>query len=106
MIAKTIGYARTASSEQDIDAQVEMLRAAGCSVVYTDRAMSGCSHQNPGLTQARADLAPDDTLKVVRLDRISRSTSAVMTFVTDLNRNGIALDAVDEADIARSVLSD
>lgn len=100
MQEKTIGYARTASSEQDIGSQVETLKAAGCSVVYADQATSGSSLNRPGLKEARANLQPGDTLKVVRINRIARSTSALDTFFTDLFRNHIEFAAIEEPDAA------
>lgn len=107
MNEKTIGYARTAchvqGDEHAIDAQVERLKAAGCSVVFTDRGASGSSLGRPGLREARANLQSGDKLKVVRIDRIARSASAVVTFVTDLNRNGIELEALDGTDAEAAI---
>lgn len=103
MTEKTIGYARSASAlqgEQSISAQVQALKAAGCVEVYIDEATSGNGLNRPGLNQARAALQSGDTLKVMRLDRIARSHTDLITFATDLMRDAIILISVDEPDAA------
>lgn len=103
MSGKIVGYARTASSDQDIDAQVTLLKAAGCSVVYMDRAVSGSGLNRPGLKEAEASLQPGDKLKVVRIDRITRSPADIHNFVNDLARRHIEFEAVEEPDAARMI---
>jgi len=98
MEEKTIGYARTSTAMQDMGAQIETLKAAGCSVVYIDEAVSGSGLNRPGLKEARANICRGDTLKVVSTDRISRNRSDLDTFVTDLLRNHIAFESVEEPD--------
>jgi hypothetical protein len=98
MNEKIIGYARTAHREQDISSQIEKLKAAGCSVVYTDQGVSGSTLERPGLKEARANLQSGDVLKVVTIDRIARSISALNTFVTDLKRHQIGFEAVTNSD--------
>jgi len=91
MASKTIGYARTASSEQDIVAQIEALKAAGCAEVYHDKAMCGTSLNRPGLKRVLSVLESGDTLKVDRLDRIARSVAAFSAFRASLGERKIRI---------------
>lgn len=103
MSEKIVGYARTASSDQDIDSQVALLKAAECSVVYMDRAVSGSSLNRPGIQEAKASLQPGDKLKVVRADRITRSSTDLGIFVNALAHRHIEFEAVEEPDPARMI---
>jgi len=95
MTAKTIGYARTANSEGDIERQIAALTQAGCSEIYTDTAVSGTTMDSAGLREARAALQAGDTLLVESIDRLSRNVSAYNKFTADLLRNGIKLRSVN-----------
>ena len=58
-----IGYARVSTLEQNLDLQVDALRAAGCEKVYTDKT-GGTMAERPGLERALADLRAGDRLVV------------------------------------------
>lgn len=67
-----IGYARVSTEEQDVDHQVQALKAAGCHHIYTDT-VSGKSKKRKVLDRLLRDLRPQDTLVVTQLDRIARN---------------------------------
>ena len=67
-----IGYARVSTGEQNLDLQLDALRAAGAEDIFTDQC-SGASTERPGLEQALRRLDTGDTLLVWRLDRLGRS---------------------------------
>jgi DNA invertase Pin-like site-specific DNA recombinase len=67
------GYARVSTDGQSVDAQIRQLRAAGAAKVFREIA-SGARPNRPGLRRALAQLEAGDTLLVVRLDRLARST--------------------------------
>lgn len=69
-----VGYARVSTTEQHVDGQVEQLRAAGAERVFAERG-SGRNDERPDLTACLAGLQAGDTLVIVALDRLGRSTS-------------------------------
>lgn len=71
-MSRHIGYARVSTDDQDLHMQTYELRAAGCDLVFTDKA-SGVKSERPGLDECLNTLQEFDTLLVWRLDRLGRS---------------------------------
>ncbi len=82
-----IGYARVSTDEQDTAAQMDALRAEGCSIIFEDMA-SGGSRDRPKLAQALERAGEGDTLLVVRIDRLARSLSHLLEIVETLKGKG------------------
>ena len=72
-MARLIGYARVSTNGQTLDAQVEMLEAAGAKMIFQETA-SGARTNRAQLAKAIGALRTGDTLIVTRLDRLARST--------------------------------
>lgn len=70
-----IGYARVSTHEQNLDHQEDVLNAAGCQKVYTNKT-SGIKDDRPGLETALADVRPGDSLVVWKLDRFGGQPQA------------------------------
>lgn len=91
-----IGYARVSTTDQDLTLQLEALKAAGCTVVRSEKA-SGTS------TQGRTELAAilefireGDALVVTRIDRLARSIADLQDIVRALKARGAALRALEQ----------
>jgi predicted site-specific integrase-resolvase len=69
---KNVGYARVSTEEQNLDLQINALKAAGCDIIFTDQ-ISGATHFRPGLNDAVNALGEGGKLVVWRLDRLGRS---------------------------------
>lgn len=86
-----IGYARVSTSDQTTDTQVERLKAAGCEIVRQEK-VSGKSREGRTELQTILDFVrPGDTLVVVKLDRLGRSTRDVLNLVHELDQKGASL---------------
>ena len=72
---RLIGYARISIYGQTLDAQLEQLRAAGCSSrnIYRER-VTGARADWRELNRTLGKLAPGDVVTVTRIDRLARST--------------------------------
>ena len=90
-----LGYARVSTGDQDVAGQTMRLEQAGAIKVFTD-VMSGKSMNRPGLLELLAYARKGDTLAVVRLDRLGRSLAELLSTVTKLRENGIALLSLEE----------
>lgn len=82
-----IGYARVSTAEQELASQIAALEKAGCQKIFQDR-VSGARITRPGLQQMLEHLRPQDTVTVVRLDRLGRSMSAVITLIQKIEDAG------------------
>jgi len=90
-----VGYARVSTAEQNLDLQLDALRAAGCEKVFTDR-LSGAKDDRPGLGEALEFARTGDTLVVWRLDRLGRSLSHLIQTTTGLEQRGVGFKSLQE----------
>src|SRR5260370_3241011 len=93
-----VGYARVSTKDQELQLQLDALKAAGVKPrdTYTDKA-SGKTSARPGLDKALARLRPGDTLVVWKLDRLGRSMVHLVTTVAGLGERGIGFRSLTEA---------
>ena len=89
-----VGYARVSTQDQDTALQLDALTAAGCSVIYQDKA-SGVG-QRPQLAQALQSLKPGDQLVVWKLDRIARSLLDLLAIIDDVQQAGANIKSLTE----------
>jgi len=82
-IAKTsrqIGYARVSTYGQTLDAQLEQLRANGCTRIYREK-VSGATSDRRELLRLLKSLSAGDVVTVTRIDRLARSTFDLFAIV-------------------------
>jgi DNA invertase Pin-like site-specific DNA recombinase len=84
---RLIGYARVSTEDQGTDPQCDELRAGGCNSVLEEHA-SGANRSRPVLVRLLRDIRPGETLVVVRLDRLARSVSHLLTVIEQLEAKG------------------
>jgi DNA invertase Pin-like site-specific DNA recombinase len=79
---RLIGYARVSTYGQTLDAQLEQLRAAGCSSrnIYREK-VTGARADRRELNRMLGKLAPGDMVTVTRIDRLARSTFDLFAIV-------------------------
>jgi DNA invertase Pin-like site-specific DNA recombinase len=85
-----IGYARVSTKEQNLDAQIDALNAAGCERIFSDK-ISGLKADRPGLTQALDFAREGDSIVVWKLDRLGRSMKGLVDLAAELERRKINL---------------
>jgi len=92
----SIGYARVSSTDQDFEAQVERLKAAGCDRVYSEKAPGKSTNGRHALDKAIKALLPGDTLVTVRLDRLARSIRDLLSLLDTIKAGGAYIKALDD----------
>jgi DNA invertase Pin-like site-specific DNA recombinase len=90
-----LGYARVSTGDQDVAGQILRLTQAGALKVFSDT-RSGRTMERPGLDALLAYARQEDTLAVVRLDRLGRSLAELLATVAMLKNRGIALVSLEE----------
>lgn len=90
-----IGYARISTAEQNLDLQMDKLKAAGCDRIFSD-CISGSKSDRPGLNDALSFARSTDVLVVWKLDRLGRSLSHLINTVQQLTERGIEFKSLQE----------
>lgn len=90
------GYARVSSRGQDYKAQVEALKAAGCQKIHFEK-QSAKNTDRPEFIRLMKALKPGDTVVVVRLDRIARSSRDLANIMHDLTEMGCGFVSLRES---------
>jgi len=90
-----IGYARVSTRDQHPEAQADVLHAAGCERVSTDKA-SGKLARRPELDEALRGLRAGDQLVVTKLDRLGRSLEHLIELSNQLQARGVDLVVLDQ----------
>src|SRR6516165_8759813 len=83
------GYARVSTTEQDLSAQLEQLKAAGCEKVYSEK-KTGANGDRAALQRVLREAQPGDVVVVTRLDRLARSTRDLLNILDELRRTQLA----------------
>jgi DNA invertase Pin-like site-specific DNA recombinase len=81
--SRGFGYARVSTYGQTLDAQLEQLRAAGCTKIYREKA-SGAQADRRELLRLQKALAAGDVVTVTRIDRLARSTFDLFAIVRQI----------------------
>ena len=89
------GYARVSTRDQDFNAQVAELMAAGCAKVYREKA-SGAKTDRAELAKVISKLEPGDVLVVCRLDRLARSTRDLLNIIEALTQRGAGFKSLKD----------
>ena len=90
------GYARVSTEGQTLDAQLEALRAAGCTRIFREK-ITGAIADRPQLHRAIDKLAAGDVLMVTRLDRLARSTRDLLNTLATITGKGAGFRSLGDA---------
>ena len=91
-----IGYARVSTGEQDTAAQSAALKAAGCELIFREKA-SGGRWDRPELHKLLAQIRKSDVLVVWKLDRLSRSLRDVLAIMEKIQEKKAGFRSLTEA---------
>ena len=91
-----IGYARTSTTDQNLDVQLAALKAAGCGMVRSEQKSGASLEGRPELKTILDFIHRGETLVVTRIDRLARSLGDLQTIVTQLKSKGAHLAATEQ----------
>ena len=90
-----IGYARVSTQDQNLDRQLDNLRAAGCERIFNEK-MTGTRSDRPELRTMLLTLRAGDVLVIDSFSRLSRSTKDLLDLVDKLTAQGVHLVSLKE----------
>jgi DNA invertase Pin-like site-specific DNA recombinase len=89
------GYARVSTEAQDLAAQIDRLKAAGCERIFHEK-RSGKNADRAQLQKMLKALRPGDTVLAVNADRIARDPLDMLTILKTVQAAGAGLRLLDE----------
>jgi DNA invertase Pin-like site-specific DNA recombinase len=95
-MSSLIGYARVSTEDQDCAIQEEALRAAGCTVIRSEKKSGTSRDGRTELETVLSFLRSGDTLAVTRIDRLARSLLDLERIVAELKAKGVHLKALEQ----------
>jgi DNA invertase Pin-like site-specific DNA recombinase len=95
-MSSLIGYARVSTGDQDCAIQEEGLRAAGCTVIRSEKKSGTSRDGRTELETVLSFLRSGDTLVVTRIDRLARSLLDLEGIVRELASKGVHLKALEQ----------
>src|SRR4051794_15912990 len=95
-MSSLIGYARVSTDDQDCAIQEEALRAAGCTVIRSEKKSGTSRDGRTELETVLSFLRSGDTLTVTRIDRLARSLLDLEGIVRELKAKGVHLKALEQ----------
>jgi DNA invertase Pin-like site-specific DNA recombinase len=90
------GYARVSTGEQDLDLQIEQLKAQGCIRIFFEKVSGRSAKNRPELLRLLDHVRAGDVVVVTRMDRLARSTRDLLDIAERLNRVGAGLRSLAE----------
>jgi len=91
-----IGYARVSSTGQNLEAQIELLKKAGCEKIFQEKKSGTKRTDRTELENALDFVREGDTFLVTRLDRCSRNTLDLYKILELLNSKNVAFKATEQ----------
>ncbi len=90
-----VGYGRVSTDEQNLDLQIDALKAMGCGRIFEDQC-SGSIDEREGLSELLKFVREGDVLVVWKLDRLGRSLKHLIRTVDELQVRGIGFRSLQE----------
>lgn len=91
-----VGYARVSREEQSVSMQIEALKKAGCTVIYSEKE-SGGRWNRPELQKMLKSLGAEDTVHVWKCDRLARSQADLANLIAHFEAKGVRFVSLTEA---------
>lgn len=90
------GYARVSTTDQDLTLQETALRAAGASIIRSEKKTGTTTEGRDELATLIEFARAGDTIMVTRIDRLARSIADLAQIVRTLEKKGVHLKATEQ----------
>lgn len=90
-MSQLIGYARVSTPDQNLDRQIDELRAHGCERIFSEATSGKRGADRPQWQACLAHLRGGDTLVVVELSRLGRNTGDLGRLLDHLDEHRVGL---------------
>ena len=88
------GYGRVSTLGQDLEVQLEALKAEGCGVIYQEK-FTGTKMDRPVFNELLDNIKEGDTLVVTKLDRLARNVKEGVEIVEMLFSKGVKVHVLN-----------
>ncbi|WFU00979.1 recombinase family protein [Rhizobium sp. CB3171] len=96
MTNQIFGYARVSSTDQDLTIQEAALRAAGATIIRSEKKTGTTTEGRDELATLIEFARAGDTIIVTRIDRLARSIADLSAIVKKLENKGVHLKATEQ----------
>jgi DNA invertase Pin-like site-specific DNA recombinase len=90
-----IGYARVSTEDQNLDGQLDALKAAGAERIFADK-ITGTVRSRPELDRLLDQLRQGDVITVTKYDRLARSLRDLLDIVDAIQAQGAGFRSLAE----------
>lgn len=90
-----IGYARVSTEDQNLDGQLDALKAAGAERIFADK-ITGTARSRPELDRLIDQLRQGDVITVTKYDRLARSLRDLLDIVDVIQAQGAGFRSLAE----------
>lgn len=91
----TYGYARVSTRDQNFERQIEVLKAEGCTTIYSEK-ISGIRTVRPQLVKMMKRIEAGDFVIVTKLDRLGRSTRELLELIEFISSRGAFFKSIGD----------
>jgi DNA invertase Pin-like site-specific DNA recombinase len=89
------GYARVSTDDQNLDAQLDALQAAGVERIFKEK-ITGKARTRPELERLLEQMRPNDVIIVTKYDRLARSLKDLIDIVDLIRERGAGFKSLGE----------
>ena len=90
-----LGYARVSTKDQNLDVQLDALKAAGAERIFADM-ITGTARSRPKMDRMLAELRDGDVVVVTKYDRLARSLKNLLEIVDQIQESGAGFRSIGE----------
>ena len=90
-----IGYARVSTEDQNLDGQLDALKAAGAERIFADK-ITGTARSRAELDRLLDQLRQGDVITVTKYDRLARSLRDLLDIVDTIQAHGAGFRSLAE----------